>query len=207
MESTRKLSLTPQVIPETFLLDSKAPKRVENVEPLVRKMLLRSIEIMDKQLEWTISCVTSHFTLPTAYNQAGQEYITFDEDKIKIAIDPENCNLDNYTQLQLEDVVNGWMRYTNKFIKMYNEKEPDTFSPIAEYNLWQEREKEFNNLLEQLNHTFVASVLGEKFFPFYNHIALFSRPSFSPLHFISFLANLTAKLTPILGLHIESFQI
>ncbi|XP_055696351.1 dynein axonemal heavy chain 10 [Lutzomyia longipalpis] len=162
LESTRKLSLTPQVMPQALLVvEAKKPEGEENAEPLVRKMLLNSIEIMDKQLEWTISCVTSHFTLPTAYNQAGQEYITFDEDKIKIAIDPENCNLDNYTQLQLEDVVNGWMRYTNKFIKMYSEKEPDTFSPIAEYDLWREREKEFNNLLEQLNHTFVASVLAK----------------------------------------------
>ncbi|GAB0094127.1 Dynein heavy chain [Sergentomyia squamirostris] len=167
LESTRKLSLTPQVSPETVTLVETTKKRrtqlkrVENAEPLVRKMLLSSIEVVDKQFEWTISCVTSHFTLPTAYNQAGQEYITFDEDKIKIAIDPENCNLDNYTQLQLEDVVNGWMRYTNKFIKMYSEKEPDTFSPIGEYELWREREREFNNLLEQLNHTFVASVLGK----------------------------------------------
>lgn len=55
--------------------------------------------------------------LPTGFNAPGQENITDDDDKVKININPKSGNADDYTQLQLEEVVRGWMKYINSTIK------------------------------------------------------------------------------------------
>lgn len=40
-------------------------------------------------------------------------------------------------------------------------QEPNNPTPIAEYELWLEREKEFNHLIEQLKSPFAGIVLGK----------------------------------------------
>lgn len=55
--------------------------------------------------------------LPTGFNAPGQENITDDDDKVKIAINPKTGNASEYSQAQLEEVVWGWMKYIKNVIK------------------------------------------------------------------------------------------
>lgn len=59
----------------------------------------------------------------------------------------------------MEDIVNGWIRYGRKQIQMFKEKEPDDFTPMAEYAYWVEVESELNSIIEQLRLEFVAQYL------------------------------------------------
>lgn len=65
----------------------------------------------------TIDNNMTNFKLPTAYNAPGQKNITDEDDKEKIHIDNKTGNVEEYTLEQLQDVVNGWMRYIRKFVK------------------------------------------------------------------------------------------
>jgi dynein heavy chain, axonemal len=40
------------------------------------------------------------------------------------------------------------------------EKEPEDFTPMAEYEMWLDGESEFNKLLEQLRTPFVEKIIG-----------------------------------------------
>lgn len=66
----------------------------------------------------TIDNNKNPFKLPTAYNAPGQKNISDEDDKEKIHIDNRTGNVDDYTLEQLQDVVNGWMRYIRKFLKV-----------------------------------------------------------------------------------------
>lgn len=57
------------------------------------------------------------FNLPTQYNAPGQEHIKDDEEKVKMKLDPKKVQLDELTQLQLEEIVYGWVKYLNQVIK------------------------------------------------------------------------------------------
>lgn len=65
----------------------------------------------------TINNDVTPFKLPTAYNLPKQDHIIDEDDKDKVHIDPKNANANDYTLVQLEDVVKGWMRYIKKLIK------------------------------------------------------------------------------------------
>lgn len=56
--------------------------------------------------------------LPTGYNAPGQENISDDNDKVKIAINAKNGNASDHTQGQLEEVVRGWIKYIQNVIKL-----------------------------------------------------------------------------------------
>lgn len=57
------------------------------------------------------------FNLPTQYNAPGQEAIKDDEEKIKIKLDPKKIQIDELTQIQLEEIVYGWIKYLNQVVK------------------------------------------------------------------------------------------
>lgn len=107
----------------------------------------------------TKSHVSLSFNLPTAYNAPGQDKISDEDDKEKVLVDPKTANINDLTQKQLEDIVNGWIRYGRKQIQMFKEKEPEDFTPMAEYTYWVEVESELNSILEQLRLEFVAQYL------------------------------------------------
>lgn len=58
----------------------------------------------------------------TAYNAPGQENITDEDDKEKIIVQPIIESIEKCTKEQLEDIVNGWMRYIKKVFKLYEQK-------------------------------------------------------------------------------------
>jgi hypothetical protein len=62
------------------------------------------------------------FNLPTEYNASGQEHIIDDEDKVKIKVDPMKMNLDDIECSQLEEIVEGWIKYITKAFRDANEK-------------------------------------------------------------------------------------
>uniref|UniRef100_A0A182TQL6 AAA+ ATPase domain-containing protein n=1 Tax=Anopheles melas TaxID=34690 RepID=A0A182TQL6_9DIPT len=109
-------------------------------------------------LQWTIDHVECAFGLPTQYNAPHQENITVDEDKFKIKVDIGKTSIEELTTLQLEEIVEGWSIYIGKVLRESNEKEPTDCTPMAEYNLWVERELQYNSIIEQLKAPFVIQV-------------------------------------------------
>lgn len=59
----------------------------------------------------------------------------------------------------MEQIADGWMRHVSKLLKIYKDKEPEEYTPMAEYALWQEKENEFNSILEQFKNPFVLNTL------------------------------------------------
>ncbi len=70
----------------------------------------------------TIDHAICAFTLPTQYIAAGQESIIDDEDKVKIKIDPISMSLVDVTTSQLEEVVDGWVKFVSKKFREALEK-------------------------------------------------------------------------------------
>lgn len=70
----------------------------------------------------TIDHAVFAFNLPTEYNAPGQENITDDDDKLKIKVDPMKMSLDDLTTKQLEEIVNGWMKFLQKAFRDAKEK-------------------------------------------------------------------------------------
>ena len=70
----------------------------------------------------TIDHVICTFNLPTEYNALGQEHIIDDEDKMKIKVDPMKMSLDGIEISQLEEIVEGWMKYISKILRESSEK-------------------------------------------------------------------------------------
>ena len=70
----------------------------------------------------TIDHVMCTFNLPTEYNASGQEHIIDDEDKIKIKVDPMKMSLDGIEISQLEEIVEGWMKYITKILRESSER-------------------------------------------------------------------------------------
>ncbi|XP_058981464.1 dynein axonemal heavy chain 10-like [Musca domestica] len=138
-------------------------RETENVKeklPPHQEALFNQLKDFEQEVEWTVNHIVWAFNLPTSYTAPGQEDVEFEETKVRIPIDPKRINLiPTYTQDQLEDVVEGWMRYIEKRIKALKEKPLDEFTPMAEYRLWHFREIEFNGILEQLKSEFVVTVL------------------------------------------------
>lgn len=59
----------------------------------------------------------------------------------------------------MKDIVGGWKRFIKKQILFYKEKEPNDFTPLAEYDYWFEIESEISSLLEQMRNEFVLEIL------------------------------------------------
>lgn len=76
-----------------------------------------------KEIEWTKNHIVWAFNLPTSYTAPGQEHIEFEETKVRIPIDVKKINLiTTYSQEQLEDVVDGWIKYMEKRMKTLKDK-------------------------------------------------------------------------------------
>lgn len=91
--------------------------------PPHQEAFFNQLKDFEQEIEWTMSHVVWSFNLPTSYATPGQEHIEFEESKVRIPIDVRKINLiPTYSQEQLEDVVDGWIRYMEKTIKTLNEK-------------------------------------------------------------------------------------
>ncbi|XP_058060896.1 dynein axonemal heavy chain 10 [Anopheles bellator] len=132
------------------------PKPAE--ESAMKQNLESNLEKFIDTLQWTIDHVECAFGLPTQYNAPHQENITVDEDKFKIKVDIAKTTIEELTELQLEEIVEGWSIYIGKVLREANEKEPLDNTPMAEYNVWVERELQFNSIVEQLKAPFVIQV-------------------------------------------------
>uniref|UniRef100_A0A182Y3M8 Dynein heavy chain tail domain-containing protein n=1 Tax=Anopheles stephensi TaxID=30069 RepID=A0A182Y3M8_ANOST len=153
---------------DTLLEESKVKGQVERVkqqppkpppeESPMKQNLEANLEKFIDTLQWTIDHVECAFGLPTQYNAPNQENITVDEDKFKIKVDIGKTAIEDLTTLQLEEIVEGWSIYIGKVLRESSEREPTDCTPMAEYNLWIERELQFNSIVEQLKAPFVIQV-------------------------------------------------
>uniref|UniRef100_A0A182Q9M3 Dynein heavy chain tail domain-containing protein n=1 Tax=Anopheles farauti TaxID=69004 RepID=A0A182Q9M3_9DIPT len=134
------------------------PARPPPDESPMKQNLEANLEKFIDTLQWTIDHVECTFGLPTQYNAPHQENITVDEDKFKIKVDIGKTAIEDLTTLQLEEIVEGWSIYIGKVLRESNEREPTDSTPMAEYNLWVERELQYNSIIEQLKAPFVIQV-------------------------------------------------
>ncbi|KAG5670791.1 hypothetical protein PVAND_001030 [Polypedilum vanderplanki] len=130
-------------------------------KPSTVEILQNNLDKFEQTVEWTIDHVICTFNLPTEYNALGQEHVIDDEDKVKIKVDPLKMSLDGIEISQLEEIVDGWFKHVSKIIRDACEKEPNNPTPIAEYELWIEREREFNHLMEQLKSPFAEMIFDK----------------------------------------------
>ncbi|KAM7359342.1 dynein heavy chain at 89D isoform 2-T2 [Cochliomyia hominivorax] len=145
---------------EKVKLDHREAENVLEKKPPHQNDFFNQLIDFDREIEWTLNHILWTFNLPTSYAAPGQEHIEFEESKVRIQIDTKKINLiPTYSQEQLEDVVNGWIRYMKTKMKTLDEKPLDEFSPTAEYRLWHYREIELNTVLEQIKSNFVVVVL------------------------------------------------
>lgn len=94
--------------------------------PPHQEALFKQLKDFEHEVEWTMSHLVWAFNLPTSYTAPGQEDVEFEDSKLRIPIDSTKIELiTQYTQEQLEDVVDGWMRYIEKRIKALKEKVND----------------------------------------------------------------------------------
>lgn len=145
-------------------------EHVEHQKHLIRQRNLRNpiyhrlnenvLSNLEETLQWTISHIELPFTWPTEYNDDGQEHIVFDEDKVKVTVDVQSYQMDDMGRVQLQDIVNGWIKHLKSTIRELQERQPNDFTPMAEYELWRTRETKYNILLEQLKHPFVSETIG-----------------------------------------------
>lgn len=132
----------------------------------IRETLDLKLEALTRSMDWTIANEETPFMLPTAYNAPNQENVREEDDKLKIHIPPKGGNVAVCTQVQLEDVVKGWMRYIQRVIKTNKTTEYADDSPMTEYAMWQKNEAEYKSIYEQLKTPFVRSILGKQMFVF-----------------------------------------
>ncbi|XP_037827971.1 dynein heavy chain 10, axonemal-like, partial [Lucilia sericata] len=152
-----------KLLSETHEKVKRHHKEAENViekRPPHQEAFFNQLKDFEQEIEWTTNHIVWAFNFPTSYAAPGQEHIEFEESKVRIPIDVKKINsIPTYSPEQLEDVVDGWIRYMKKTIKTLDEKPLDEFTPMAEYRLWHFREIELNTLLEQLKSSFVVAVL------------------------------------------------
>lgn len=70
----------------------------------------------------TIDHAMCTFNLPTEYKAQSQEHILDDDDKVKVKVDPLKMSLDGITTTQLEEIVDGWMKFITKTFRDVSEK-------------------------------------------------------------------------------------
>ncbi|XP_064550918.1 dynein axonemal heavy chain 10 [Drosophila montana] len=154
---------------EKLLNETKAKVEAEHIaEELtpprimpIQRRLLKEIEEFDSEIVWTINHIVWAFNLPSSYVLPGQEETEFEEALIRVPVDTRKLELiPTYTQVQLEDVVDGWMKYLNKTMKSLKDSKLDEFTPMAEYRYWHQMEIDLYGTLEQLKTEFVLAVLN-----------------------------------------------
>jgi hypothetical protein len=73
-------------------------------------------------LNRTIDHAICAFNLPTEFKALSQEHIIDEDDKVKIKVDPLKMSLDGVTTTQLEEIVDGWMKFIIKAFRDATEK-------------------------------------------------------------------------------------
>lgn len=127
----------------------------------IQRRLLKEMEEFDNEIVWTINHIVWAFNLPTSYVLPDQEETEFEEAIIRVPLDPKRLDLiPTYTQVQLEDVVDGWIKYLQKTMKSLKDSKLDEFTPMAEYRYWHKMEIDLYGTLEQLKTEFVMTVLN-----------------------------------------------
>lgn len=114
-------------------------------------------------LDFAVDHTELPFTWPTQYNEADQEHIVFDEDKVKVVVDVEHYKIEDWGKQQLQDIVQGWIGHLQTTLKELRDRKPTDFTPMAEYELWRIRENKYNTLLEQLKYPLVIETIGNIF--------------------------------------------
>uniref|UniRef100_A0A336KIK9 CSON011062 protein n=1 Tax=Culicoides sonorensis TaxID=179676 RepID=A0A336KIK9_CULSO len=150
-----------KLVTEKAETDRNKMMDVEVKKSAIKESFLNNLDKFISCVDWTIDHVVCAFTLPTQYNAPGQEYIKDDEEKVKIKLDPKKVQIDELTQLQMEEIVMGWVKYLNKVLQANTDKEPDEFTPLAEYTRWTDWEQESSNLLEQIHSSFVKTMIDK----------------------------------------------
>ncbi|KAH8417458.1 hypothetical protein KR222_000260 [Zaprionus bogoriensis] len=154
---------------EKLLSDTKAKVEAEHaaeeatpprIMPIQRQ-LIKEMDEFDSEIVWTINHIVWAFNLPTSYVLPDQEETEFEEAVIRVPLDPKRVDLiATYSQQQLEDVVDGWIKYLMRTMKMLKDSKLDEFTPMAEYRYWHKMEIDLYGTLEQLKTEFVMAVLN-----------------------------------------------
>ncbi|SPP80284.1 dynein heavy chain 10, axonemal [Drosophila guanche] len=153
---------------EKMLTETKAKVEAEHaaeeatpprITPIQRR-ILKEIDDFEAEINWTINHIVWAFSMPSSYILPGQEEVEFEEALIRVPVDPKRLDLvPTYTQEQLEQVVQGWIKYLNKTLKSLMDAKLDEFTPMAEYRYWHKMEVELYGTIEQLKTAFVLAVL------------------------------------------------
>lgn len=151
------LSETKAKVEAEHAAEEATPPRVTPIQ----KRLLKEIEDFQKEITWTINHIVWAFSLPSSYILPDQEETEFEDALIRVPVDPKRLDLvPTYTQQQLEEVVDGWMKYLKRTMKGLSDAKLDEFTPMAEYRYWHRMEVELYGTLEQLKTEFVMAVLN-----------------------------------------------
>lgn len=109
-----------QLLTEKQIQAAEARKHFRNIvvqrEP-IRTTIDINMSQLSNSIDWTIENAVTPFKLPTAYILPGQDNILLDDDKEKVHIDHKTANIEDYTVVQLEDVVKRWLRHVKRIIK------------------------------------------------------------------------------------------
>lgn len=127
----------------------------------IQRQLFKEMEEFDSEIVWTINHIVWAFNLPTSYVQPGQVATEYEDAIIRVPLDPKRVDLiPTYSQVQLEDVLDGWMKYLRRTMKSLKDQPLDEFTPMAEYRYWHKMELDLYGTLEQLKTVFVVTVLS-----------------------------------------------
>lgn len=150
------LSETKAKVEAEHAAEEATPPRITPIQ----RRILQEIEDFQSEITWTINHIVWAFSLPSSYILPGQEETEFEDAIIRVPVDPKRMDLViTYSQQQLEEVVDGWIKYLKKTMKTLMDAKLDDFTPMAEYRYWHKMEVELYGTLEQLKTEFVVAVL------------------------------------------------
>lgn len=151
------LNETKAKVEEEHAMEEATPPRIKPIQ----RQLYREMQEFDSEIVWTINHIVWAFNLPTSYVLPGQEATEFEDAIIRVPLDPKRVDLiPTYSQVQLEDVVDGWIKYLLRTMKALKDQPLDEFTPMAEYRYWHKMEIDLYGTLEQLKTVFVVTVLA-----------------------------------------------
>lgn len=150
------LKETKAKVEEEHAMEEATPPRIKPIQ----RQLYKEMQDFDSEIVWTINHIVWAFNLPTSYVLPGQEATEYEDAIIRVPLDPKRVDLiPTYSQVQLEDVVDGWIKYLLRTMKALKDQPLDEFTPMAEYRYWHKMEIDLYGTLEQLKTVFVVTVL------------------------------------------------
>ncbi|KAH8257767.1 hypothetical protein KR038_000855 [Drosophila bunnanda] len=152
----KMLSETKAKVEAEHAAEEATPPRITPIQ----RRILQEMEDFQGEITWTINHIVWAFSLPSSYILPGQEETEFEDAIIRVPVDPKRMDLViTYSQQQLEEVVDGWIKYLKKTMKALTDAKLDDFTPMDEYRYWHKMEVELYGTLEQLKTEFVVAVL------------------------------------------------